>query len=246
MRTIAICNLKGGVGKTATAVNLAWHASQRGHNTLLWDIDAQGASTWYFTRDDPADSFKAARLVRQKMSLGSLIRKTPYKHLDLIPSDLSLHKMDILLNENKDNLFKEWFSQLGEDYRTIIIDCPPTLSRLTLNILEACDRIIAPALPTPLSYMTVQQMRHVMEENDLPTKKLYPVLTMIDRRKKVHQEFMAKAKKSLGRKPIGFIPYASDVEKMGEHRAPLGTFAPRCPAALAYQLLWENVCKKVL
>lgn len=245
MRSIAVCSLKGGVGKTATAVNLAWHAANQGYPTLLWDLDAQAASSWYL-KALPTEEFKASRLVKDKITLGSLVQSTSFENLDIIPSDLSMRKIDTLLADHKQNLLTEWLSILGESYKVIILDCPPTLSHLTQSLLEACDKILAPALPTHLSFASIQHMLAFMEDKNIPVKKLHPVLTMIDRRKKLHQEFLQKARKELGRKPLGFIPYASDVEKMGEYRAPLGAFAPRCPAAIAYQLLWENVNQKVL
>lgn len=245
MKSIAIYNLKGGVGKTATAVNLAWQAAQEGLRTLIWDLDAQAATSWYL-QAKPVEQFKAKKLVKGKLALGQLIQDTAYPHLDIIPSDLSVRQLDVLLTEHGDGSLREWLSMLSETYRLVIIDCPPSLSALAIAVLGSCDHVLVPALPTHLSFATYRQIHDLMHDKGLDTRKLHPVLTLIDRRKALHQEFTRGCKVRLGKEALGFIPYSSDVEKMGDHRAPLGVFAPRSPAALAYRLLWENVRRKCL
>ena len=240
MKSIAIYNLKGGVGKTATAVNLAFHAAADSMRTLLWDMDAQAAASWYYNAE-PDRRFKASRLVKAKIPLGSLIQKTAYEGLDIIPSDLSARQLDVLLSAHGENNLRHWLSALSETYRLVIIDCPPSLSELALSVLTECDRVLVPAVPTHLSFATYRQIVALMEDKKLDVRKLYPVLTMIDRRKALHQSFTRDCPTLLGRSALGFIPYSSDVEKMGEFRRPLGDFAPRSTAAIAYRLLWENV-----
>ncbi|WP_156493846.1 ParA family protein, partial [Alcanivorax sp. HI0007] len=99
MQTIAFYNLKGGVGKTASAVNVAWHAARWKHRTLLWDLDPQGAASFYLGVDD-GDGYKAGNLIKGKQPIGRLKRETRWKNLDAIPADISMRNADIKLMEN--------------------------------------------------------------------------------------------------------------------------------------------------
>lgn len=245
MHSIAIYNLKGGVGKTATAVNLAYLAAANGLRTLLWDLDAQAAASWYM-RAEPRSDFKAKKLVKGRIPLGDLIQSTHYPGLDIIPSDLTIRNLDVLLAEQSGNQLRHWLSELSETYALVILDCPPSLSELALSVLKASDEVIVPTIPTHLSFATYHQIQELMKDKDLDLKKLYPVLTLIDKRKAIHQSFVRDCKSQLGRDALGFIPYASDIEKMGETRAPVEVSAARSPAALAYRLLWENVRRTCL
>ena len=244
MNVIAIYNLKGGVGKTATAVNLAYYSAGQGFRTLLWDLDAQAASSWYFNSTQEK-KFRINRLVKDKVALSHLIQETNFENLDIIPSDISYRNIDVLLSKTNGDPMRQWLSALSEIYQIIILDCPPTLSELAASVLNSAKLILAPALPTHLSFETYRNMEALMEEKGITSNKLYPVLTMIDRRKNLHREFSQKCQKLIGKRPLGFIPYCSDVEKMGEFRAPVGEFAYRSVGNLAYQLLWDNVNKKL-
>ncbi|OZG74001.1 chromosome partitioning protein [Hahella sp. CCB-MM4] len=244
MKVVAIYNLKGGVGKTATAVNLAYYSAGQGYRTLLWDLDAQAAASWYFNTSQKK-KLKVTKLVKDKVPLSELIHESPFSNLDIIPSDLSYRNLDVLLSNTKGNPVRQWLSALGEIYQVIILDCPPSLSELALEVLSASDLVLAPAVPTHLSFETYRNMEEIMGEKGISIDKLFPVLTMIDRRKNLHREFSDKCQKLIGKRPLGYIPYCSDIEKMGEYRAPVGEFAFRSVGNLAYQLLWDNLNKKL-
>ena len=100
MKVIATYNIKGGVGKTATAVNLAWLAAQEGAPTLIWDLDPQGATSYYF-RIKPRIKGGGKKLLQGKRDLDGYIRGTDYHWLDLLPADFSYRNMDILLDHTK-------------------------------------------------------------------------------------------------------------------------------------------------
>ena len=244
MKTIAVYNLKGGVGKTATAVNMAYLSSKKGIRTCLWDLDPQAAASWYMNCQTKKD-FKFGKLAREKLSLGKQIQTTGFDHLDMIPADITYRNIDVHLASSKATQVKQWLAALSEIYQTVVLDCPPTLSSLAESILKQADIVLVPVLPTYLSYRTYRQLVALMKDKKLPVKKLHPVITMIDRRKKIHRDFLDNSREHLNKAPVGFIPYCSDVEKMGEFRRPLATYAPRSVATLAYQLLWEKVEEKI-
>ncbi|GAA3948782.1 ParA family protein [Allohahella marinimesophila] len=253
MRSIAIYNLKGGVGKTATAVNLAALAAESGGRTLVWDLDPQAAASWYL-RAEPVKGFKAGRLIKGKIPIGQCIQRTAIAHLDVLPADLTLRNLDIILRREAElhpadagshaaMVFERWLSALSETYRLIIFDCPASLSDLAATVLQVADLVVIPVIPTHLSFETYGHVQRLMTAKKLKPKKLVPVLTMVDRRKLLHQTFCREASERLGRAPIGLIPYASDIEKMGNLRQPLLQFAPRSAATLAYRMLWKNLAE---
>ncbi|WP_097460683.1 ParA family protein [Mangrovitalea sediminis] len=245
MKLIAFHNIKGGVGKTASAVNIAYQASASGIPTLLWDLDPQGAASWYFSRQAPSDA-KAAKLVKGKTPIGRLITESGLPQLDLIPSDVSFRNMDLQLEKHGHaNALQSWVEPLAEDYALVILDCPPSLSRLAENIFAAADRIYVPMIPTWLSVNSWEQLQAFVKDKGLDRKRFHPFFTLVDRRKRLHREFLEKPPEDIKRRLAGYIPYASDIERMGEYRQPVALFAPRSPAALAYRLMWEQMRKQL-
>lgn len=245
MKLIAFHNIKGGVGKTASAVNIAYLASAAGIPTLLWDLDAQGAASWYFEREAPSGT-KAAKLVKGKTPIGRLITESGLPKLDLIPSDVSFRNMDLQLEKHgNDNALQSWVEPLAEDYALVILDCPPSLSRLAENIFATADRVYVPMIPTWLSVNSWDQMLTFVKDKGLDHKRFHPFFTLVDRRKRLHREFLEKPPEEIKRRLAGYIPYASDIERMGEFRQPVECFAPRSPAALAYRLMWEQMRKQL-
>jgi len=244
LRVIAVHNLKGGVGKTAAAVNIASIAAASGIPTLLWDLDAQGACTWYLAPDESpkARPPKIKKILSGKTPVGKAIRSSSVENLDLIPADLSFRNIDVQLEKHgDDNTVSKWLEPLGEDYGLVVLDCPPNFSRLAEQILDVADRVMVPLVPTWLSMHSWKQLQEFAEDRKLSKKKFLPFFSMVDRRKKLHRDFLENPPAGLKRLMPGYIPYASDVERMGEHRLPVYAFAPRSAAAQAYQLLWKGL-----
>ncbi len=242
MSIIAFYNLKGGVGKTASAVNLAHLSSLSGQRTLLWDLDPQGASSWYLDFDTEK-KFNSKKLIGGKLILKDLVKNTPYKKLHLIPAKASSRNFDVLINQqtSNDKLLYELIYPFTERYPVIILDCPPSLSYLTENIFYAADLLVMPMLPTWLSLRTYEQVRHFLKKNAYSRKKLMPFFSMVDRRKKLHSDWLLNQPEEIKRMFMSYIPYASIVEKMGAYRSPIQVFAPTTPVAASYRALWKEI-----
>lgn len=244
LRVIAFHNLKGGVGKTAAAVNIAYLAARHGIPTLLWDLDAQGAASWYLGESPDVVGEKAARLVKGKTPVGQMIRQTDYELLDLIPAHPSFRNLDVRLEtEGHKHALRDWLKPLSEDYGLVVLDCPPSLSKLAEQILQTADQVYVPIIPSWLSLNSWEQLLAFAREKKLEPGKFHPFLSMVDRRKKIHQDILQTRKGPLKQRMKAFIPYASDVEKMGERRCPVELIRARAPAALSYQLLWKEIRK---
>lgn len=246
MKVIAFHNLKGGVGKTAAAVNIAQLAADSGVPTLLWDMDPQAASSWYFAPqvDAPRKSAKVAKVIRGKTPVGYLISPTASDQLDLIPADPSFRNIDRKLSELGDSgTLGQWLRPLGEDYALVVLDCPPSFSELAEQVYASADRVYVPLIPTWLSLNSWDQMDDLLAGDKNLRKKRRPFFSMVDRRKRQHLDVLASPPAALKKLLAGYIPYAAMVEKMGEHRQALCRFAPSSPAALAYRLMWEDMRK---
>lgn len=242
MQTWAFYNLKGGVGKTTTAVNIATLAARAGHYVLFWDLDPQGAATWYL-KGKPRLSAKASRLVKGKVPIGNVIRETAYPQLDLIPSDFAYRNWDVLLSKagGKSRLLADMLAPLGEQYSLIVLDCPPSLSALSDNVFRAADRVWVPVIPTPLSIRAYEQVWVYFGDKGIKRKRLYPFISMLDKRRSMHRDITRRAALEWKRMLSTAIPYSATIERMGEHRAPVQSFDPDSDVALAYRMLWHEM-----
>ncbi len=244
MKTIAIYNIKGGVGKTATAVNLSFLASLDGANTLLWDLDPQGAAS-YYCRIKPKIKGGGKKLVEGKIDIAEAVKGTDYENLDLLPADFSYRNMDILLEHTKDPLkrFKKLLDTFSEEYDYIFLDCPPSISAASESVFAAADILLVPTIPTTLSLRTYKQIREFLKQQDTGKMNVLPFFVMVDRRKKMHRVIVKHPPSFMSSLLKSFIPYASEVERMGIHRAPVTVFAARSKAARCYSSLWDELRK---
>jgi chromosome partitioning protein len=241
MKVIALYNIKGGVGKTASAVNLAYCAAKSGARTLLWDLDPQGASSFYF-RIKPTIKGGLKPLMGSNDKLLQNIKATDYENLDLLPADLSLRHFELALNETKGSRkrLRKILEPFLDTYDFIFLDCPPNLTLLTENIIRAANVILCPVIPTTLSERTLSQLRQFLEEEQSSTR-LLPFFSMAEKRKSLQTEIMDDLPHSAGPFLKTVIPYLSDVERMGIHREPVAVTKYASRAAKAYSELFAEL-----
>lgn len=244
MKIVAIYSNKGGVGKTATAVNLSYLAAQDEARTLICDLDPQSSTTFYF-RVKPKLKAKAQGLTKAGKPIDRSIKGTDYPNLDLLPADLSHRSLDITFNEMKHSRHRlhKVLAPLTDEYDYIFLDCPPTITLLAENIFNTADLILVPLIPTTLSARTHQQLLDFMRKQKYDPERVYGFLSMVDRRKKLHRNLALGMYNQFPRLFKTPIPYLSQIEQMGLQREPVPAFAPESVAAEAYQLLWAEVCK---
>ena len=246
MKIIATYNIKGGVGKTSTAVNLAYIAAQQDYKTLVWDLDPQGASSYYF-RVKPKVKGGSKELIAGNRELDGLIKATDFENLDLLPADFSFRNLDLVLDGRKKptQRLKKLLAPLTKEYDFIILDCPPNISLLSEAIFEASDILLSPIIPTTLSLRTLEQLKKYIKDNKLKHIQLIPFFSMADRRKKMHREIMDTLVEKHPDILAAIIPYASDIERMGWERMPLGCYAKRGRSTQAYQALWQEILQVI-
>ena len=246
MEIIAISSIKGGVGKTTTAVHLAYLSAAAGWRTLLWDLDPQGGAT-YSLGVDASLNGAAKRLVRGDQELEDAIVATPFDNLDLLPGDLSLRRMDLHLHERKhptERLLKMSRS-LRSRYAALFIDCAQGMSLLSENVLTAADAIVVPLIPSPLSVRMLDQLSGFVAERGWTDLVVLPFFSMVDRRRQLHQEYIAATRERFPGILRTEVPYWSEIERMSVRRAPLSAIAPRSAAARIYLSLWTEIDERL-
>jgi cellulose biosynthesis protein BcsQ len=247
MTTLALYSNKGGVGKTATAVNLAYLAAQAGLVTLICDLDPQASTTYYF-RVKPRLKNKARGLVRGRKQVDQSIKGTDYENLDLLPADFSHRNLALTFSSQRrrKQRLKMILGPLRKAYDLIILDSPPTINIVAENIFTAADHLLVPLIPTTLSVRTHAQLQTFLQENNYRSIGLYTFFSLVDGRKKMHRELATWARANFDGVMSSTIPYLSDIEQMGIYRQPVPAFASTSPASKAYQDLWNEIHHELL
>lgn len=245
MVSIALYNLKGGVGKTAATINLAYLAAADSYKTVVWDLDPQASSSFYLNAT-PIIKNESKKLLTDELELTDAVQESVFENLWAIPSDLSARNADVVLDEMKKNKkkLKNLISELKK-YDLVFIDSPPGISLLHENIFNAANWILMPNIPSTLSIRSFQTVMHYFDENDLDKEKVKCFFSMVDHRKNMHHDVMEQfySDKLFFK---SYIPYLSDVEKMGNHQQPIFEFANSSYAAQCFRDLWYEVKKVCL
>jgi cellulose biosynthesis protein BcsQ len=241
-RVLASYNLKGGVGKTAAAVNLAYSGARRGRRVLLWDLDPQAAATFYF-RIEPGFKGGAKKLVNEKRELADFIKATNYPNLDLMPADFSYRNLDIYFARRKkaEDRLGRLLDPVRGEYDIILLDCAPGISLVSENVFRASDALLMPLIPTFLSTRAYERLERYFAKRPEISVRLLPFFSMVDRRRKLHKEVMESFARAHPEALQACIGYASMVELMGRFRAPLQTYAAASEPARAFDALWLEV-----
>jgi len=247
LRIISVYNIKGGVGKTTTAVNLSYLAAAGGAKTLLWDLDPQGAST-YTLRCEPKVEGGARDLVDGERPLYDLTVKTDYRKLHLLPSDFSYRHMDTMIDEYKSATkhLLRLMRPLRDEYDYLIIDCPPGMTLVSENIVRASDAIVTPVLPSPFSIQMLDTLVGFITEKHWSDVAILPFFSMVDRRKNLHKHVTASLRDDYPMILTTEIPYSSEIEQMSLRRAPIPSYSPKSRSGRMFTALWSEIQRKML
>ncbi len=246
-KVLATYNIKGGVGKTSAAVNLAYLAARDGHATLLWDLDPQAASTYLF-RVRPKVKGGGHGLLRKRSRTADHIKATDHELLELLPADFSYRHLDLALDQFKKPAarLRKVLEPLLKDYDYIFLDCPPSISLVSESVFEAADALLVPVIPATLSSRAYEQLDELSRRGRVGriggNTQIFSFFSMAEVLRPLHLQVMERLRGIEHLKVLGAaIPVADEVELMGEERNPVGVFAPTSAAAVSYEALWAEI-----
>lgn len=247
-RIIAIANQKGGVGKTTTAINLSACLAEAGKRVLTVDMDPQGNASSGLGIEKGSIENTVYQLLIGECKLEDCVYKSVQEGLDVIASDVDLVGAEIELLDfaNKESLLKGYLQKVREDYDFIVIDCPPSLSILTINAMTAADTVI---VPIQCEYYALEGLSQVLKNISLIQKKLNPALelegvvfTMYDARTNLSLEVVENVKANLKENIYKtIIPRNVRLAEAPSYGMPVNLYDSRSTGAESYRLLAAEV-----
>lgn len=242
MKVLAVCSVKGGVGKTSAAVSMAHLAAAEGYRTLLWDLDPQGAATWMLGRKARVKGGVDAAL-GDKGALPSLLRGTDIPGLDLVPADWSYRTMDQTLAGSAKPVRRiaRQLKDLRAGYELVVLDCPPGMDLVGEAIVSAADVLLVPVVPSTLAVRALDQLVEFVAQTDPPRPRVTAFLSLVDRRRLLHRQLVESLPVERPELLPVAVPASSAVERMAVTRSPVTATSPRSAPALAYAALWSQL-----
>ena len=253
-RVIAIANQKGGVGKTTTSINLSAALAERGKKVLVIDTDPQGNTTSGFGLDKNELEDTIYELMIGECSIEAAIKKNVVEDLegvDIIPSNVNLAAVEIELidAEQKEFILREAISKVKDNYDFIVIDCPPSLSMLTVNAMTTANTVL---VPIQCEYYALEGLSQLVHTVNLVRDRLNPelemegvVFTMFDSRTNLSLQVVENVKEHIQENVYKtIIPRNIRLAEAPSYGLPINIYEPKSAGAEAYRLLADEVIER--
>lgn len=250
-RIIAIANQKGGVGKTTTAINLSACLAEKGKKVLAIDMDPQGNMTSGLGVDKDSVEKTVYDLIIGEAQIEKIICKEVLENLDVLPTniDLSAAEIELIGIENKEYIIKNEVEKVKENYDFIIIDCPPSLSMLTINAMTTADSVL---VPIQCEYYALEGLSQLIHTIELVKERLNSnleiegvVFTMYDARTNLSLQVVENVKDNLNQNIYKtIIPRNIRLAEAPSYGMPINQYDPKSSGAESYRLLADEVIEK--
>lgn len=250
-KIIGICNQKGGTGKTTTAINVSAFLGLLKKKTLLIDMDPQGNATSGVGKEATEDTPTIYEVLIGEKLISEVIQKIPYPNLYLIPASVSLTGAEIELvnRDDRESILKQKLSLIQDKFEYIIIDAPPSLGLLTINVLSAIHTLI---IPIQCEYYALEGLSKLLNTIELVKESLNPnltiegiLLTMADFRTKLTLQVVEEVKKYFPQ--LAFNTIVARNVKLAEAPSfgkPIFFYDPHCVGSIAYFSLVKEILKE--
>lgn len=250
-RIIAIANQKGGVGKTTTAINLSASLAEKGRKVLAIDMDPQGNMSSGLGLDKNSIEGTIYDMIIGEADVEEVIHKNNIENLDILPSnvDLSAVEIEMIDVENKEFVVKNSIQKIRDNYDYVIIDCPPSLSLLTINAMTTADSVL---VPIQCEYYALEGLSQLIHTVELVKDRLNPILeiegvvfTMYDARTNLSLQVVENVKDNLEQNIYKtIIPRNIRLAEAPSFGTPINQYDPRSAGAESYMRLAEEVISK--
>lgn len=250
-RIIAIANQKGGVGKTTTAINLSACLAEAGQRVLTIDIDPQGNTTSGLGIEKDEVENTIYEVMLQEVDITEAACKNVFDNLDVIPSNVNLAgaEIDLIDINDREYVFKNAIDEIRDNYDYVILDCPPSLSMLTVNAMTAADTVL---VPIQCEYYALEGLTQLIHTINLVKKKLNPelelegvVFTMYDSRTNLSLQVVENVKDNLHQNIYKtIIPRNIRLAEAPSHGLPINIYDSKSSGAESYRLLAEEVMSR--
>lgn len=253
MKKIAVYNIKGGVGKTTTSVNLACLLARQGLSVLLWDLDAQGGSSYFFQLQHK-NAGQLQRLFDNRSNIYDLIQSTGSYQIDVIAndsefSDLNMQQVSRMtaLSYTNFEIIDLALHELKDDFDVCIVDCPPGKSLLHENVFRAMDLMVVPNIPAPLSIYCNEMLLELLSKISNLRMSVLSFYNMVQVNKKMHHQYVFGSKESSEgiRQLNNYIPFYSEIEQITATRQSIFHQLKAAKSNAYYQFLWQEICEKM-
>lgn len=253
MKRIAVYNIKGGVGKTTTSVNLACLLARQGLSVLLWDLDAQGGSSYFFQLQHK-NAGQLQRLFDKRSNIYDLIQSTGSYQIDVIAndpdfSDLNMQQVSRMtaLSYTNFEIIDQALHELKDDFDVCIVDCPPGKSLLHENVFRAMDLMVVPNIPAPLSIYCNEMLVELLAKISNLRMSVLSFYNMVQVNKKMHHQYVFGSKEpSKGIRQLNnYIPFYSEIEQITASRQSIFHQLKTAKSNAYYQFLWQEICEKM-
>ncbi len=247
-RIIAVANQKGGVGKTTTTINLSACLAEQGQKVLVIDVDPQGNTTSGLGIDKNNTENTVYELMLGEASIDDCIYKSVMDDLNVIPSNVNLAgaEIDLIDIDDREYILKKIVNSLKEKYDFILLDCPPSLSMLTVNAMTAANTVL---VPIQCEYYALEGLSQLIRTINLVKQKLNPeleiegvVFTMYDARTNLSLQVVENVKANLKQTVYKtIIPRNIRLAEAPSHGLPINLYDSKSAGAESYRLLAEEV-----